>query len=152
MSDRDYGASISSDIRDQVDRDMRRRMRREREPSLLRAIRGPITLITVGVLFALNNFTPYSFDKTWPVLLIVFGLLSLMKRGLEPPPPPPPVLPFPPPAYQYPPQAYTPPPGGYAQSTYAQPPPAKGGFGASAPTRPADAGQNPPPPPSGDTV
>ena len=151
MSDRDYGASISSDIRDQVDRDMRRRMRREREPSLLRAIRGPITLITVGVLFALNNFTPYSFDKTWPVLLIVFGLLSLMKRGLEPPPPPPPVQPFPPPAYQYPPQAYTPPPGGYAQSTYAQPPPAKGGFGASAPTRPADAGQNPPPPP-GDSV
>ena len=57
------------------------------EPSIMRAIRGPITLITVGVLFALNNFTPYSFDKTWPVLLIVFGLLSLLKRGLEPAPP-----------------------------------------------------------------
>ena len=128
-------------------------MRHRGEPSLLRAIRGPITLITLGVLFALNNFTPYGFDQTWPVLLIVFGLLSLMKRGMEP--------------------ACrrlrrcsrsrrrrtlssaagrlslrrT---GGYAQSPYAQPPPAKGGFGASAP-RPADAGQNPPPPP-GDTV
>jgi hypothetical protein len=121
---------------------------REREPSILRAIRGPITLITVGVLFALNNFTAYSFDKTWPVLLIVFGLLSLMKRGMEPaPPPPPPVQPYPPPAYAYPTQ------GSYAQSTYAQPP-AKGGFGASAP-RPAEPPQSPvppTPPPPGDSV
>jgi hypothetical protein len=119
---------------------------RDREPSIMRAIRGPVTLITVGILFALNNFTPYSFDKTWPVLLIVFGLLSLLKRGMEPaPPPPPPVQPYPPPAYAYPAQ-----PTSYAQSTYSQPPPAKGGFGASAP-RPADAGQNPPPP-TGDSV
>src|SRR5262249_37385128 len=106
----------------------------------------PVTLITVGILFALNNFTQYSFDKTWPVLLIVFGLLSLLKRGMEPaPPPPPPVQPYPPPVYAYPAQSTS-----YAQSTYAQPPPAKGRFGASAP-RPADAGQNPPPPP-GDSV
>ena len=111
------------------------------EPSIVRAIRGPITLITVGVLFALSNFTPYSFDKTWPVLLIVFGLLSLLKRGMEPVAPPP-VQPYPPPAYAYPAQ------GSYAQSTYSQPPPAKGGFGASAP-RPADAGQNPSPPSGG---
>jgi hypothetical protein len=111
----------------------------------MRAIRGPITLITVGVLFALNNFTQYSFDRTWPVLLIVFGLLSLMKRSMEPaPPPPPPVQPYPPPAYAYPAQ------GSYAQSTYSQPTPAKGGFGGSA-SRPADGGQNPPPPP-GDPV
>ena len=39
--------------------------------SLARAVRGPIILITVGVLFALNNFTPYGFSETWPVLLIV---------------------------------------------------------------------------------
>ena len=49
--------------------------------SHLRAIRGPVTLITIGVLFALNNFTPYGFDQTWPVLLIVFGLLSLLRRA-----------------------------------------------------------------------
>ncbi len=109
---------------------------RDREPSLVRAIRGPITLITLGVLFALNNFTPYSFDKTWPVLLIVFGLLSLLKRGMEPAPPPPPPPPmFPPPQYSYPAQ------GSYVQSTYAQPAPAKGGFGGSAPRPPE--GQNP---------
>ena len=60
MSGNDWrnDSSIAGDIRDQVDRDIRRKMRHRGEPSLLRAIRGPITLITVGVLFALNNFTP----------------------------------------------------------------------------------------------
>jgi hypothetical protein len=66
--------------------------------NMVRAIRGPITLITLGVLFALNNFTPYRFSETWPVLLIVFGALSLLCRGSResapappygyPPPPP----------------------------------------------------------------
>jgi hypothetical protein len=63
---------------------------------ITRAIRGPVTLITLGVLFALNNFTPYRFGETWPVLLIVFGALSLLCRGSRqrttqygcPPPPP----------------------------------------------------------------
>ena len=62
---------------------------------IIRAIRGPITLITLGALFALQNFTRFGFEQTWPVLLIVFGLLSLMQRGAAPPratqmPPPPP--------------------------------------------------------------
>jgi len=120
--------------------------------SMVRAIRGPVTLITVGVLFALNNFTPYGFDKTWPILLIVFGLLSLMRRSLEPVAPEPP-----PPPFNYPPA----PAGGYSRSSYTAPPqqpsgsatggpatggpgaggPAKGGFGSSAPARPGDTGQ-----------
>ncbi|HTT64718.1 MAG TPA: DUF5668 domain-containing protein [Bryobacteraceae bacterium] len=55
--------------------------------NLLRAIRWPVTLITLGTLFALNNFTNYGFNQTWPVLLIVFGLLSLLGRtaGITPP-------------------------------------------------------------------
>jgi hypothetical protein len=104
------------------------------EVSLVRAIRGPITLITVGVLFALNNFTPYRFHQTWPVLLIVFGLLSLVRRGVEPEP-----APYAPPAqpYNYP----SPPanPGSYRQSQYpeagAAGGPAKGGFGSTSSTQ-----------------
>ena len=45
------------------------------------AIRGPVTLITIGTLFAIDHFTPYGFDRTWPILLIVFGVLSLLCRA-----------------------------------------------------------------------
>jgi hypothetical protein len=127
--------------------------------SVVRAIRGPICLITIGGLFALNNFTRYRFDQTWPVILIVFGLLSLLKRGVETsaPPPPPPVRPG----------GYTAP--GYAQSPYSQTGPApapsapassttgsssesaKGGFGSSAPPR-ADAPPSTPASGEGGTV
>ena len=65
---------------------------------MLRAIRGPVILITLGVLFALNNFTRFGFSETWPVLLIVLGLLSLLGRQTSPPPP-----------YSNPPGVYTPP-------------------------------------------
>ena len=45
---------------------------------LIRAITGPVILITVGVLFAVDRFTEFSFRQTWPVLLIVIGLLKLL--------------------------------------------------------------------------
>jgi hypothetical protein len=105
--------------------------------SLVRAIRGPVTLITVGVLFALNNFTAYGFERTWPVLLIVFGLLSLLRRGTDPP------RTSPGPAFS--PYTYPPPPGGYPQSPYSTPPaggPYQGGFGTGG--RPGDSGATPP--------
>ena len=57
------------------------------DANLLRAIRWPVTLITVGTLFALNNFTNFGFHQTWPVLLIVFGLLSLLGRTAVSTPP-----------------------------------------------------------------
>ncbi len=40
------------------------------------AITGPLMLITLGVLFALDQFGPYSFHQTWPVLLIVYGVVK----------------------------------------------------------------------------
>ena len=85
--------------------------------NILCAIRGPIMLITVGVLFVINNFTPYGFQ--WPVLLIVFGLLTLIGRGARPVAPPP--------AQTWNRPAPAPPPvdraasGGYRQSAYSQP-------------------------------
>jgi hypothetical protein len=45
--------------------------------AFLRAIKGPVMMITVGVLFALDNFTSLSFGRTWPVLLVVAGLLNM---------------------------------------------------------------------------
>jgi hypothetical protein len=89
---------------------------KDRDRSGMRGLRGPVMVITVGVLFALNNFTPYRFEETWPVLIIVAGLVSLLGRAVAPPPtvPPPPYTtyqpPFPPPTAA----------GGYRQTPYSQ--------------------------------
>jgi len=111
-----------------------RRQRREWKESmrgkttLAHAVRGPITLITVGALFALQNFTPYGFDRTWPVILIVFGLLTLVGRGTAPVAVPPYVPPYAPPAPEPQPASSGPesgspsPTGGYRHSEYAQAP------------------------------
>lgn len=48
--------------------------------SIVPAIRGPIMLITIGVLFALDYSAGIRFWKTWPVLLIVVGVLHLIER------------------------------------------------------------------------
>ena len=48
--------------------------------SLLRSIRGPIILITLGLLFTADYFGGYSFQRTWPVLLIVIGFLKLLEK------------------------------------------------------------------------
>jgi hypothetical protein len=89
---------------------------KDRNRSGMRGLRGPIMVIAVGVLFALNNFTPYRFEETWPVLIIVAGLVSLLGRAVAPPPmvPPPPYTTYQPPA---PPPAAA---GGYRQTPYSQ--------------------------------
>lgn len=45
--------------------------------SLLLAIRGPVLLITLGLLMAADQLDRMSFWRTWPVLLILFGLFKL---------------------------------------------------------------------------
>jgi hypothetical protein len=81
----------------------------EQSQYLMRAITGPIILITVGVLFALDRFSVVRFRETWPVLLIVIGLLRLAGGGSRfgrrywggyYPPQPPPNAPPPPPSWQ----------------------------------------------------
>ena len=53
-------------------------------PTLMRAIRGPIMLITIGTLFALDHMTQFAIWRTWPAILIVLGLLSLGDRFSTP--------------------------------------------------------------------
>ncbi|MGH9810157.1 MAG: LiaI-LiaF-like domain-containing protein [Terriglobia bacterium] len=48
--------------------------------SFFRAIRGPILLICLGSLIAMDYAGYYSFSRTWPTLIIVFGLFKLLER------------------------------------------------------------------------
>jgi hypothetical protein len=58
------------------------------------AIRGPIVLMAVGVLFAVHQAGILPFSRTWPLLIIVVGVMKLIERWNAPrppyPPPPPP--------------------------------------------------------------
>jgi len=51
-----------------------------RSAELIRAVRGPVLLITLGVLLSADRFSGVPFTKTWPVLLIVLGVMKLLER------------------------------------------------------------------------
>jgi hypothetical protein len=79
-----------------------------------RRLMGPAILITLGVLFLLENVSSIDFGKTWPAILLVIGVVKLVQSnasytghvgplppgpdGYPPTPPPPP--PGVPPTYQ----------------------------------------------------
>jgi hypothetical protein len=44
---------------------------------LIEAIRGPILLIALGAILAADQLDRIDLGRTWPVLLILFGLLKL---------------------------------------------------------------------------
>jgi hypothetical protein len=48
--------------------------------SLLMAIRGPVLLVALGLLMAADQLDRMSFSRTWPVLLILFGLFKLAEH------------------------------------------------------------------------
>ena len=48
--------------------------------SLLAAIRGPVLLVALGLLMAADQLDRMSFSRTWPVLLILFGLFKLAEH------------------------------------------------------------------------
>ena len=48
------------------------------------AIRGPILLITIGVLFAMHQAEVLQFSRTWPLIIIMIGVLKLIERMLAP--------------------------------------------------------------------
>ena len=49
--------------------------------ALMRAVSGPLLLITLGVLLAMDHLGSVSFGRTWPALLIVFGAIWLYDRS-----------------------------------------------------------------------
>jgi membrane-bound ClpP family serine protease len=52
------------------------------------SLTGPVFLITIGVIFLMEEFVPeWGISKTWPVLLIVIGVLRLIDSALPPRPP-----------------------------------------------------------------
>ena len=44
---------------------------------LMRALSGPLLLTTLGVLLTVDYMGGITFGRTWPVLLIVFGLCKV---------------------------------------------------------------------------
>ncbi len=53
---------------------------------LVSAIRGPVILITLGTLIAIDHAGGMRFSRTWPILIIMFGILKLaeyMKGGQQ---------------------------------------------------------------------
>ncbi len=71
-----------------------------------RRLMGPAILVTLGVLFLLDNISSIDFGKTWPAILLVIGVVKLVQSnasydghvgplppgpdGYPPAPPPPP--------------------------------------------------------------
>jgi cell wall-active antibiotic response 4TMS protein YvqF len=49
---------------------------------------GPIVLIALGIIFLVAQFVPeWGVGKTWPVLLVVIGVMKLVDFGRPPRPP-----------------------------------------------------------------
>ncbi len=48
--------------------------------SKLHKLTGGLILITLGVLIFMGTKTTYSFDKTWPILIIVIGISTIIQR------------------------------------------------------------------------
>jgi hypothetical protein len=80
-----------------------------------RGLMWPAILITAGVLFFIGQYNwQYDFERTWPVILIIIGVVKLLSDtasteghidartqwqtppGQQPSPPPPPMTPPPP--------------------------------------------------------
>ncbi len=45
----------------------------------MRIASGAVILLTLGVLVLLSSFGIYSLDKSWPILIIVFALFTLVQ-------------------------------------------------------------------------
>jgi hypothetical protein len=48
---------------------------------LIRRLRGPAFLLLIGILAMLQEWTNFGFSRSWPLLLILAGLLALAERA-----------------------------------------------------------------------
>ncbi len=46
----------------------------------LRGLMGPTVLVTLGILFLLDNMRVMAFDRSFPILLIVIGVVMVLQR------------------------------------------------------------------------
>jgi len=51
-----------------------------RPGALVGAVCGPLLLTTLGVLLALDHLGRMNFGRTWPILVIVFGVCKLAEH------------------------------------------------------------------------
>lgn len=56
-----------------------------RESALAQALRGPVLLMTLGFLFEMHLNGVLSFSQTWPLLIIVIGIMKFIERAFAPP-------------------------------------------------------------------
>ena len=47
-----------------------------------RSLMAPAVLVTLGTLFLMSEFHVASFHRTWPILLIVIGLVKVLGGNL----------------------------------------------------------------------
>jgi hypothetical protein len=45
-----------------------------------RSLRGPLLLMTLGILMMLDHRDKIGIGDSWPILLMVFGLMILLER------------------------------------------------------------------------
>ena len=48
---------------------------------MIRRLRGPVYILTAGFLALLNEWTRFGWGRTWPIFIIVTGLLVFAERG-----------------------------------------------------------------------
>jgi hypothetical protein len=58
----------------------------------VQAIRGPILLIALGLLFAAHQAEIISFARTWPLIIILIGVMKLIERMVIQPRPGAPIV------------------------------------------------------------
>jgi hypothetical protein len=48
---------------------------------LIRRIRGPVYILTVGIVALLAEWTRFGWNRTWPIFIIVAGVLMFAERN-----------------------------------------------------------------------